>query len=902
MSYRTVWFKRDLRWNDHAALAHAAELIHLKVGGYMEQSVGYVDQDVPGKEVSGFDNKSDTEIWFTGSTVLDNGIEFGVNVQLEGNSTADQIDESYLTVGSGFGKLIAGSENSAMYLLHVAPKDYGIGLKRDGYIMFVAGPPASGRHALARDILVAHAQGEPVPGDWGYVNNFDDPQRPRALPLPPGRASRFKADMERLVEELHAAIPAVFEGEEFRNRRQAIEDEAREHQEQEFQRLGGEAQEKGLALVRTQMGLTVAPVRDGEVIAPEEFRKLPEEDRKRIEADIEAMQGKLQELVRRLPEVERDRRRRLRELMQEMTRLAVTGLIGSLRGSYDDVERVADHIRAVEQDVIHNVEAFLPREGQPQQAPDGQQPGGQQPGNVAGTRDAVSRRYQVNVMVSHDPANGAPVENEALPTQPNLVGRVEHLAMNGALITDFLLIKPGALHRANGGYLVLDALKLLQQPFAYEALKRSLRSRQIPLESPAQMMSLLSTVTLEPEPIPLDIKVILVGDWQTYHLLLRHDPDFADLFKVQVDLAPDVKRADGTALDYARLVATLVARHELRPVDRAGVARVIDQAARLAGHAGKATLQVGRIADLLRGADHFAGLDGADVIGERHVERAIAAQVRRADGIRERAQEHILEETVLIDTDGARVGQINGLAVLDLGNFAFGRPSRITARVRLGAGEVVDVERRVELGGPLHSKGILILGSFIAARFGQDRPLSLSASLVFEQSYGGVDGDSASSAEVYALLSAIGEVPLRQDLAVTGSVNQFGEVQAIGGANEKIEGFFDICSGRGLTGRQGVLIPASNVKHLMLRRDVVEACRAGRFAVYPVRHVDDGIELLTGLPAGEKGADGSYPEGSVNARVQARLDAFAERRRAFGATGRGEADTDPAGRGRDGSS
>ena len=767
--------------------------------------------------------------------------------------------------------------------------DFGVGLKRDGYNMYVAGPPASGRHTLARGVLEARARQEPAPDDWVYVNNFEDPQRPQALRLPAGRAPGLKRDMDRLAEELRAAVPAVFESDEFRDRRHAIDNEARERQEGAFQVVQEEAQQRNLSLLRTPMGLALAPVHDGEVLQPDAFRKLPDDERKRIEADIEDLQGKLQAAVQRLPEWERERRRRLRELTREMTGIAVANLIAGLKRTYEDVPVVAAFIDAVERDVVDNVEAFLPREPQPAERPPSEDA-------VPGLRGelAATRRYMVNVMVANDPGNGAPVIAEDLPTQPNLVGRVEHMQLSGALLTDFMLIRPGALHRANGGYLLLDALKLLQQPLAYEALKRALRSGRVNIESLAQMMSLMSTVTLEPEAIPLGVKVVLVGDRTIYYLLSRHDPDFSDLFKVQVDFMPDVKRQDESTLDYARLIATMVRRHALKPFDRGGVARAIDHAARLAGHAGKMTLQIGRLGDALREADYFAGRAGAGTVGRAHVEEAVAAQIRRADGIRERAQEVILDGTVLIDTDGEKVGQINGLAVLDLGNFAFGRPSRISARVRLGAGEVLDVERRVELGGPLHSKGVLILSGFLASRFGQERPLSLSASLVFEQSYGGVDGDSASSTEVYALLSAIGEVPIRQGFAVTGSVNQFGEVQAIGGVNEKIEGFFDICRERGLTGRQGVLIPESNVKHLMLRHDVVEAVAASRFAVYPVRHVDEGIELLTGLPAGEPDGEGRYPEGTVNAKVLARLEAFAERRRRFGMSGRrdGEADAE----------
>jgi len=493
------------------------------------------------------------------------------------------------------------------------------------------------------------------------------------------------------------------------------------------------------------------------------------------------------------------------------------------------------------------------------------------------------RRYEVNVVVDGSAHGGAPVVSEESPTVPSLVGRVEQMAELGALTTDFTLIKPGALHRANGGYLLVDAVRLMQHPFAWDALKRALRARQIVIESPAQMMSMITTVSLEPEPIPLDLKVVLVGDRQLYYMLCRLDPDFEDLFKVAVDFNEVIDRTATNVRRFVRLLGAIARNHGMRALTADGAARMVEHAARMTGDQGKLTAQIGRITDLLQEADYRADKTGAKVIDASAVEGAIEAQIRRVDRVRERSQEPILDQTILIATAGAKVGQINGLAVLDLGNFAFGRPSRISARVRMGGGEVVDIERRVELGGPLHSKGVLILSAFLGARFAADHPLSLSASLVFEQSYGGVDGDSASSAELYVLLSALAELPINQGLAVTGSVNQHGEVQAIGGVNEKIEGFFDICAKRGLTGDQGVLIPKANVRHLMLRADVRQAVADGRFAVYAVRTIDDGIELLTGRPAGRRRAAGSWTPDSVNRRVQDRLYALARARRKFAA-------------------
>ena len=754
---------------------------------------------------------------------------------------------------------------------------FGIGMRSEGYNLFVLGPSATGRHALVRQFLERRAAGEPKPRDWVYVNNFEIAHRPNAVALPPGRAVALRYDMERFIEELQAAIPAVFESDEYRTRRQAIEEEFKERQEGAFQEVQAEAQRRGLALVQTPTGLVLAPVKGNEVMPPEEFRGLPEPARKAMESDIEELQKRLQETVRQLPEWDRERRHKVREVNREMTQLAVTNLIAALKRTYADLPEILGYFDAVQHDVIEHVDIFLPQEAQ-------SLPAMMQPAAAAAiaARVAALRRYQINVLVSSDGAVGAPVVTEEMPAQANLVGRVEHMQEMGALMTDFTLIKPGALHRANGGYLVLDALRLLQQPYAWEALKRALRSRVVAIESPAQMLSLISTVSLEPEPIPLDVKVVLIGERQLYYQLSRLDPDFDGLFKVAVDLEEDMRRNPETTAAYARLIAAMARRCSLRPVNRQGVARIIEHAARLAGDRDKLTVRIGWITDLIREADYFAGNGSRRAISAGDVQSAIDAHIHRSDRVRDRVQESILDETMLIATDGEAVGQINGLAVLDLGNFAFGRPNRISARVRLGTGEVVDIERRVELGGPLHSKGVLILSAYLGAHFAAEHPLSLSASLVFEQSYGGVDGDSASSAELYALLSALSDLPIHQGFAVTGSVNQHGEVQAIGGVNEKIEGFFDICNSRGLDGRQGVLIPQANVKHLMLRNDVVAAVRSGRFRVFAVAKIDQGIEILTGRAAGAPRKDGSYPPDTVNRLVQDRLLQLATKRREFG--------------------
>ncbi|MBW7852345.1 MAG: AAA family ATPase [Rhodospirillales bacterium] len=751
---------------------------------------------------------------------------------------------------------------------------FGIGIRAEGYNLFALGPTGTGKSSIVRHFLAQAAERQPVPDDWCYVNNFAEAHRPRALRLPAGRAPAFRKDMERLVEELRIAIPAAFEGDEYRNRRQAIEEGFKNQQESSFGDIQRRASERDIALIRTPLGLALAPVKDGEVVSPEDFKKLPEERQGELKHAMEELQKELEATIKLVPRWEREHREKIRALDEEVTNDAVGHLVDELMERYRDCPAVGGYLEAVRADVAENYGAFLPQGGEERPA---------MPARMAAEPERDFRRYRVNVLVSNGEMKGAPVVGEDHPTQPNLVGRIEHIAQYGALVTDFNLIKAGCLHRANGGYLVLDARKLLMQPFSWEELKRTLQAREIRIESPAQTLGLLSTVSLEPEPIPLDVKVVLIGDPMLYYLLNAHDPDFAELFKVAADFDYRMDRDGDTVLDYARLMGMVARQEGLRPLARDAVARMIEHAARLAEDAEKLTTHMASITDLVREADYWAAQAQAPVIAGEHVRRAIDAQVYRSDRIRQHVQEEIARGTLLIDTAGAVVGQINALSVLQIGRFAFGRPTRVTCRVRIGKGEVVDIEREVQLGGPLHSKGVMILSSFLSSRFAAEAPLSLAASLVFEQSYGGVDGDSASSTELYALLSALAEAPIRQSLAVTGSVNQHGRVQAIGGVNEKIEGFFDVCQARGLDGSHGVLIPASNVKHLMLRPDVVAAAENGLFKIYAVETVDQGIEILTGVPAGEKDERGEYPVGSLNRRVAARLAALARKARALAA-------------------
>lgn len=746
---------------------------------------------------------------------------------------------------------------------------FGAEMPHADYHLFLLGAPGTGRHMSAETLFGEKAKTLPTPSDWVYVHNFEVAHRPRAIEFPPGRGPAFAAALGDLVRDLRTAIPAAFERPENQRRLQAVEEAFRKKQEEAFNKLNERAVAEGVTLLRTEQGFAFAPLREGQIFPPEEFAKLPEEERQRIQGVIQTLQGALKEVLQSIPRWDKERRHNLVTINGEIIAEAMAYPLGELRATFGDLEEALTYLDELRADLVANFPALLAGEQQAAQE------GAPQPlGVVMGLR-----RYQANVLVTHAPDSGAPVVYEDNPTLLNLLGRAEHVAQMGTMVTDFTLLKAGALHRANGGFLVIDAEKVLTQPFAWEALKRNLKAEHITIESPAEYVSLVSTVSLEPEPIPLAVRIALVGSTMTYHLLQQHDPEFAAFFKVAADFGNAMTRNLVSDEAFARMIATMVPAARLHPFDVDGVARVIEESSRQAEDSQKLSLNLRDLWDLLREADFFARQEKATVVTRRHVSAAVTARIRRADRIREASHEQIVRDIMLIDTDGARIGQINGLSVLQLGNFAFGKPARITVAVRMGLGRLVDIEREVNLGGPLHSKGVLILQGFLAGRFLPGEPLSLSASLVFEQSYGGVDGDSASSTECYALLSALAELPIRQDLAVTGSVNQKGEVQAIGGVNDKIEGFFDICKARGLTGKQGVLIPKSNVVHLMLREDVVAACANAQFHIYPIATIEEGAELLMGRPAGERGPDGKYPSDSIYGLVEERLRDFAQQRR-----------------------
>ncbi|MBO8092812.1 MAG: AAA family ATPase [Prosthecochloris sp.] len=765
---------------------------------------------------------------------------------------------------------IAGQERAVQAI------EFSIGMKRDGFNLFALGPSGTGKQTAIEDYLHKRSAGEAVPDDWCYVYNFEKPRQPLGLSMPPGRGCELAKDMDKLVEGLFSVIPAAFSSEEYQEQEKAIKEELQDRQSSALEEIEKKAADHDIAVIRTPSGFAFAPVRKGEVLKSEEFMRLKPEEREKIEREIAGLKESMQAMMMQIPKWQRESQEKFKELNQQVAGFAIKPLLGEIASRHNALEPVQTYLERVEQDIIDNFEQFLQKDDEMQEMLPFQASSA-----FRGRKSHAFHRYRINVLVDNSSTEGAPVIFEDKPSCQNLLGDIEHMSQMGTLVTDFTLIKAGALHKANGGYLVLDARRLLMEPLAWEALKKAIRTRQIRIESLAQLYSLVSTISLEPEPQPLDIKVVLLGERQLYYLLSAYDPDFGELFKVAADFDDDMQRDETSHMAYASMIAAMVSGAGLRHLDAAAVARVIEFGSRSAGDATRLSTHLQNLSDLLHEADFLAGENNTGIVSRSHIDRALEARRMRAGRIPEKIRKAMIDNTILIDTDAEVTGQINGLAVSSPGGHMFGHPSRITARIKMGKGEVVDIEREVEMGGPIHSKGVMILSGFLGGRFGIDRPLSLSATLVFEQSYSGVEGDSASSAELYALLSALSGLPLRQWLAVTGSVNQHGEVQAIGGVNEKIEGFFDLCSQRGLNGRQGVLIPAANVRNLMLRDEVIDAVDKDQFHIYPVTHIDEGIELLTGVEAGKPDENGNWSPGSVNARIVKQLENMAEKQKEF---------------------
>ena len=750
--------------------------------------------------------------------------------------------------------------------------EFGLGIQELGFNIYVAGPPGTGKTTAVKRFLEEVARGKAVPSDWCYVYNFRDSYCPQALRLPPGRGRGLQKDVKNLVEGARREIPRVFESEEYAAKREETTQGFQRQRQELLSQMGEKAQEEGFFLQVSPMGLLIIPVMEGKPLSEEEFRALSPEVKEEVLQKRGSLQEELKRAMRQLTGLEKKANEALRKLDQEVALYAVGPPVSELIEQYDDLPEVVAYLKTVRDDIAENLALF---KGEAQAQPISPFP-------TPGTAELPFRKYEVNVVVDNSELKGAPVVMELNPTYNNLFGRIEKEAQFGALITDFTMIRGGSLHRANGGYLVLPAEEVLRNPFSWDSLKRAVRSEEIAVEEAGERLGFVTTKSLRPESIPLDAKVVLIGQPTPYHLLYTWDEDFSELFKVKADFDTRMDRTDENTRDYAAFVCTLCGEEGLKHLDASALAKVIEHSSRLAEDQEKLSARFGEISDIIREANFYAAQENAAYVTAVHVQKAIEEKFYRSNLFQERVNEMIERGTIMIDVAGEAVGQVNGLSVSGLGDIAFGRPSRITASVGLGREGLTDIEREAKLGGPIHTKGVMILSGYLVEKYAQDKPLSLSARLVFEQSYSGVEGDSASSTELYALLSGLSSLPIKQGIAVTGSINQKGEVQAIGGVNEKVGGFFETCKAKGLTGEQGVLIPDSNVQNLMLQEEVVEAVSEGKFHIWAVRTVDEGIEILTGVKAGVRTEDGTFEEDSVNDRVDRRLRELAEMIRDFG--------------------
>lgn len=747
----------------------------------------------------------------------------------------------------------------------------------NGFNVYVAGPPGIGKMTSVKAFLEEVASRKPTPPDWCYVNNFEDAYSPKVIQLPPGRGCEFKQDMSNLVDHIRRELPKVFESDEYGNRRDEIVNELTKQSETLSDELNQRASEKGFILRPTPMGIMFIPIRDGQPIQDEQFKALPESERSDFEQRRQALYQELKGTMKKVRQIERQGQEKVKELDRRVALNIVGGVLDDLVEKYEQFPKIIEHLKEVRKDILENIETFKITK-QNQSGSNASAPGNPQ---MQLLHELNFRKYQVNVLVDNCKQEGAPVIVELNPTYNNLLGRIEKEMEMGVLNTDFTLIKAGALPLANGGFLVLPVEEVLRSLYSYDGLKRSLRAGEVQIEELGERLGFLAFKSLRPEPIPLDVKVVLVGSPLIYHLLHAYDEVFPELFKVKADFDTRMAFDDDNIKNLVAFISTYCEKHKLKHFDGQATARMLEHASRLADDQEKLSTKFGNLADVICEANYWAQQDEASLVSAKHVQKALDEKVFRSNLLQERIQEMIARGMILIDIEAKTVGQVNGLSVLNLGDYMFGKPSRITASVSPGREGVIDIEREVELGGPIHSKGVLILGGYISKKFAHDRPLTLASRLVFEQSYEGVEGDSASSAELYAILSALAEAPIKQGIAVTGSVNQHGEIQAIGGVNQKIEGFFDVCKLKGLTGDQGVIIPHSNVQHLMLREDVVAAVRERKFHLYAVKTIDEGIGILAGEAAGEQGTEGKFPKDTINERVRLRLREFEETLKAF---------------------
>ncbi len=748
---------------------------------------------------------------------------------------------------------------------------FAMGMKGKGFNVYVAGPPITGKRPATRQFLEQLAKAKPVPPDWVYVNNFKESYEPRALKLPAGRATVFRKDLKNFIAQAKREIPSALQSDEFVARTNTITKKAVAERNRILNGLSDEAKKYSYAVRMTQLGITIIPVAEGKPLSQEEFDSLPARTKKKFDENRDTVRTALDKAGKQINELDAGTLEELRKLREDSVHYAIGGLISTLTARYEGLPDVLQFLNELRDDILENTELFTETETEPETSEEGKpRPAGRS------LPDLLLRRYEVNVVVDNSELKGAPVVSEDNPTVINLLGRIENEARFGALTTDFTLIKGGSLHRANGGYIILGAVELLTSQLSYDGLKRALQSGSILIEEVGQRLGVASTKSLTPQPIPLDVKVILVGEHSLYQALYTADPDFSVLFKVKAHFDDSIERDDQNMKTYGSFVHSLCEREGLNHLEAAALAKVVEYGSRLAEDQTKLSTKFPEIADLVREANFYSVQDSSKLIKGTHIRKALDEKVYRSNLIDEKVKEMIERGIILIDTNGSKIGQVNGLSVISLGDFDFGQPSRITASLGLGRKGIIDIEREARMGGQTHTKGVLIISGYLESKYAHDKPLALSCRLVFEQSYGGVDGDSASSTELYAILSALAELPIRQNLAVTGSVNQKGEVQAIGGVNEKIEGFYQTCKVKGMKGDEGVMIPKSNVQHLMLNEEIVEAVKQGRFHVYPVGTIDEGIEILTGVKAGERKSDGTYEPGTVHYRADKRLNEMAQ--------------------------
>ncbi len=762
------------------------------------------------------------------------------------------------------GESIVGQDRAVRAL------DFGLTVAQPGYNIFVAGPAGTGRTTYTQSRVQQVAACQEVPSDWIYVHNFQHPDQPMAIALPPGEGSRFRREIERLVDDLKDSIRKLFASETFEAKRSGVIQTFEQQANALWRDLEGEARRLGFALQRTPVGIATVPIApSGDPLADEQLAQLTASHRQELERRARTLQESVGDATRKVRAIEREAKEAVQELERSAALSVASHAVEALKQYYAGQERIVGWLDRFLADVVERHDDFKDEAAQQPQLP-------------FMARRAEFTRYQVNLLIDNSQNRGAPVVLEMNPTYYNLFGKAEYRGEFGAMVTDFTMIKPGAIHRANGGYLIVQARDLLVAPFSWEGLKRTLKSREVRIENIAEQYGLFATATLRPEPIPLNVKVIVIGASMIHHLLYQLDDDFPKLFKIKADFDVDIERTQTAMVEYAQAIGTICRRQGLLPFDRGAVARTLEQSARIAADQHRLSMRFNEMVDVIYEAAAWAKSEGSSVVSAPHVVRAIEERIRRSNRIEERIRDLLRNGQILVSVDGSTVGQVNGLSVLMLGDYAFGRPSRVTARTFVGGRGVVNIERETQMSGRIHSKGVLTLSAYLGGKFARRRPLSLNASITFEQTYEEVEGDSASSTELYALLSDLAGVPIVQGVAVTGSVNQKGEIQPIGGVNEKIEGFYYACKALGLTGRQGVLIPHQNLRNLMLNDEVAEAVREGRFGIWAVRSIDEGIEVLTGLPAGEADEQGNYPEGTLNYLVAQRLNEMADLLRRFG--------------------